>query len=160
MFTVEDVLAEYESNAAPNTGDIVFEENYAIATHQDEIRVAQWIHRTLGGDVVLLAERNEDKKKTPDYLWKGKSWDLKRVSSEKAVDSAIRNGWKQIAENVGGLILEFTGDHAEKGLLVQKMGNRVYRSAKADMDILVIHHSELWLALRYKKKSKGKPPRQ
>ena len=160
MFAVEDVLAEYEGNARPKTGGIFFEDNYISAIHQDEIRMAQWIHRTLGGDIVLLNERNEDKKKTPDYLWKGKCWDLKRVSSEKAVDSAIRNGWKQIAQNAGGLILEFTGDHAEKELLVRKIGNRVYRSAKADVDILVIYRSELWLALRYKIKSKGKPPRQ
>lgn len=97
----EDVLEEYLSTAMPGTDSITYDEGYNIGGHTAEIKTAQWLHDNLGGDIVLLNERNEDKVKTPDYIWRGKRWDLKSVSTEKAANSAVRHGlskYKKIPE--------------------------------------------------------------
>ncbi|MBO4375439.1 MAG: hypothetical protein J5829_10070, partial [Lachnospiraceae bacterium] len=54
-----------------------------------------------------MNEKNLDNVKTPDFLWHDKHWDLKDVSSVKAVDNAVRKGLHQIKDNPGGIILDF-----------------------------------------------------
>ncbi|MBO6146391.1 MAG: hypothetical protein J6O70_02310, partial [Lachnospiraceae bacterium] len=43
----------------------------------------------------------------PDYIWHDHYWELKSLSSSKAVDSALRKAVRQIYDRPGGVILDF-----------------------------------------------------
>lgn len=146
----ENVLEEYRSTATPGRGSITYDEGYDRARHTAEIKTAQWLHDHLGGDIVLLNEVNEDHQKTADYLWRGKLWDLKSTSTEKAANSAIRHGIKQIEKNPGGIILDF-GDAVPVqetlwDIVTKRMG---WYPPNGQYDILVIANGELIAAKRY-----------
>ncbi|WP_311492941.1 hypothetical protein [uncultured Megasphaera sp.] len=83
-------------------GECIYDKDYDVNKNRNEVIMAQWLYKRFGGNIKLLTAVNEQNKKTPDYLWDGKYWDLKSISSEKAADSAIRHGLKQIADNPGG----------------------------------------------------------
>ena len=145
-----DVLDEYVRGKIPGQGTITFDEGYDRALHVNEIKIAQWLHDHLGGDIVLLNEVNEDHQKTADYLWRGKLWDLKSTSTEKAANSAIRHGIKQIEKNPGGIILDF-GDAVPVqetlwDIVTKRMG---WYPPNGQYDILVIANGELIAAKRY-----------
>ena len=103
----ENVLEEYLQTATPGKGTITYDEGYNRTRHADEVKTAQWLHDTLGGDIVLLNEAQGYKILTPDYRWRGKLWDLKSVTTEKAANSAVRHGLKQIQSAPGGVILNY-----------------------------------------------------
>lgn len=145
-----DVLDEYVRSKTPGQGTITFDEGYSRAHHADEIKTAQWLHDTLGGDIVLLQENLGGAKK-PDYIWRGKFWELKNITSDKAADSAVRGALKQIAETPGGVILDCGENEIEISALQAVIDARISRSGKFPVDVLVLHRKELLAALRYKK---------
>lgn len=149
----QDVTSEYLRAAKPNEGAITYDEGYDVKLHQDEIDMAEWLHNTFGGDIQLLKEVNEDKHKTPDYLWRGKMWDLKKLSSEKAANSALRHGLQQIRDNPGGIFLDFQNWSFSLNLLLEVIDKRVkwYRPNEDEkIDILIISDGKLFCAIRYK----------
>ena len=139
-------------NATPGVGSITYDDGYDMARHAPEIKTAQWLHDNLGGDIVLLNEINEDKVKTPDFLWKEKYWELKCISSEKAADSALRSALKQIHENPGGVILDCENNSLSENQLQKILATRLERSGTIDTDVLVLYKGELAKALRHTKK--------
>lgn len=90
----QDVTSEYFQTATQGQGLIIYDEKYDIDSHQEEVKMARWIHNTFGGDIRLLTEINEQMIKTADFLWREKLWDLKTVTTEKAANFAIRKGLK------------------------------------------------------------------
>ena len=52
----EDVLGEYLRTAVPGQGSILYDDGYDLIRHADEVKTAQWLHDTLGGDIVLFNE--------------------------------------------------------------------------------------------------------
>ena len=79
--TPEDVTREYLDHAVPGQGSVTLEDGYRAKGHQDEIDMAEWLHRTFGGDIRLLKESDIKNQKRPDFLWNGKAWELKGTSS-------------------------------------------------------------------------------
>ena len=146
-----DVLEEYQRNAKPGAGTLTYGEGYRISHHAEEIKTAQWLHENLGGDIVLLAEDGGLYEKTPDFLWRGKGWELKTTTTEKSADSALRNALKQILENPGGVIL----DYGDNEVSIQDIGKivirRLERQEKCTADILILNHGKIVRAIRYKK---------
>ena len=146
-----DVLEEYQRNAKPGAGTLTYGEGYRISHHAEEIKTAQWLHENLGGDIVLLAEDGGLYEKTPDFLWRGKGWELKTPTTEKSADSALRNALKQILENPGGVIL----DYGDNEVSIQDIGKivirRLERQEKCTADILILNHGKIVRAIRYKK---------
>ena len=144
------VTAEYIKAAKPGSGSIVLGDGYQKDTHPEEVKIAQWLHDNLGGDVTLLREVNEDKVKTPDYLWNEKLWDLKTISSEKAANSAVRHGFAQIQANPGGIILDLGDlDFSEEKLwsvVDKRMG---WYDTDGNIDILVLSKGKLVSVRRY-----------
>ena len=146
----ENVLEEYRRTATPGQGSITYDEGYNRTLHANEIKTAQWLHDHLGGDIVLLNEANEDHQKTADYLWRGKLWDLKNTSTEKAANSAIRHGIKQIEKNPGGIILDFGDTVPVQEMLWDIVTKRMgWYTTNGRYDILVITNGELVAAKRY-----------
>lgn len=147
----KDVLSEYLENAAPGKGSFVYDDGYKAGKHQDEIKTAQWLHDHLGGDIVLLQESGGLYEKTPDYMWRGKYWELKTTTTEKSADSAVRSAMKQISENPGGIILNY-GNHEISIKQVEAIiRNRLARYEQGAADVLVLKDGELISALRHKK---------
>lgn len=146
----KDVTTEYVRNKYPKQGSIVYDEGYEKDKHIEEINIAQWLHRNLGGDIKLLNESSVDGIKMPDYIWRGKYWELKTTSTEKAANSAIRKGIKQIEENPGGIILNYESDIDMQETL-QVIEKRMKGSKQGDIpvEIMIIQKEKLVAVLRY-----------
>ena len=146
---LQDVLSEYLKNAAPGTGSITYDDGYKKSNHAEEIKTAQWLYENLGGDIVLLDEVNSYKTMTPDYVWNGKMWDLKTVTSEKSANSAVRHGLKQIQKSPGGIILIYGQNRFSVDTLIDVLQIRLAASATQDVDILVLCNDTLIAAQRF-----------
>lgn len=151
-YRIRDVKYLYETQMNPGRGKISYPSGYNFNDHAAEVKMADWLIKNFGGDIEILNEQNLPNKKTPDYLWNGKSWDLKTISTEKAADSAIRHGLKQIKGNSGGLILDFTKDVMDEEKLISIIDRRMSRGFEGTTDILVVFQSMLYLVRRYENK--------
>lgn len=142
------LIREYLETASPNKGTIVVEDGYDQGSHKEEMKFAEWLYQAFGGDIVLRVEANVDCVKSADYLWNGRLWDLKTVSTEKAADSAIRKGLKQIKGNPGGVFL----DYGEIDVSLEKvMGiakERMQRSAASGTDVIIVQNGRVVAILR------------
>lgn len=146
-----DVLPEYLAYASPGVGKIIYESKYKCRRHKEETKIAQWMHDNFGGNIELLKELDTDKKKTPDYLWEGKQWELKTVSSTKAIDSALRSALKQIAEKPGGVILDCSELETRVDELQEAIEYRMQRSGQFSADVIVFRNGKATNVFRYKK---------
>ena len=106
----------------------------------------------MGGDVVLLNEKNLDNVKTPDFLWHDRHWDLKDVSSVKEVDNAVRKGLHQIKDNPSGLILNFGKMDISVNEVKKIVECRLRRGFPSSVDIILISREILVTVFRYKKR--------
>lgn len=146
-----DMTAEYLRTAKPGTGSISYEANYSKGGHADEIMGAQWLHDKLGGDIILLKEADAYQEKRADYLWRGKLWDYKSPTTEKAADDRLRHGMKQIMPNPGGIILDYKRNPFDLETLKTILSNRAKRTGLDEFDIMIVSEGELVVVLRYKK---------
>lgn len=103
-----------------------------------------------------MQEAFECNRKTPDYVWNGKYWELKTLSSARAADSALRTAAKQIQENPGGVILELA-DGIELAELESVLSGRFRRVGIDEVDILIMSQNMLKKVLRYKKQGRCPP---
>lgn len=149
-----DVTSEYLEKSTPGKGNIEFDGGYKEGKHINEIKCANWLVDTFGGDIKLLNESDQISVKTPDYLWNGKLWDLKTTQTEKAADSAIRHGIKQIIDNPGGMILDYGDNDISIDDLRKIISARVSRSQtiyEGGIDIIVKRNGKKVKVFRYKK---------
>ena len=147
----QDVTASYFGYAAPGKGSITKDAGYEEELHAEEVNMAKFLNGKFGGDVQLLKEVNEDKVKTPDFLWNGKMWDLKTVTTEKSADTAVRKGLKQIKENPGGIVLDYRGKNISEEGVRKVIDSRMKRGYEKDTDIMVIFGNDQIKVYRYKK---------
>lgn len=134
-----DVTAEYQKAATPGEGAVTYDEDYDQDQHQQESLVAKWLHDHFGGDIRLLQEANQDGVKTPDFQWKGKLWELKTPTTEKAANSAIRQGLKQIEKDPGGIILDYRGRQIDLELLASVIQKRLqWKPDRPSIDLIII----------------------
>lgn len=134
-----DVTDEYLRSARPGKGEVVYDAGYDMSLHQAEVRFSGWLHDTFGGDIKLLNEINAQKIKTADYLWNHKLWDLKTATTEKAANSAIRHGLKQIRDNPGGIFLDYRGVNIDLNELASVIKKRLqWRKDTYPVDIMII----------------------
>ena len=149
--TAKDVTKKYLDSAKRRMGKVRYERGYHIKGHKAEIEVANQLRDQFGGKIVLLKEANAQGKKTPDYLWRGKQWELKSISTAKAADSAVRSAIKQIGSNPGGIILQ-CDDTINADELKRVVDLRALRKQDFGFDIIALNGSgRLIFARRYKK---------
>lgn len=144
------ITEKYANIKKPSAGRLTYDKDYDIHKNKREIAVAQWLYEHIGGNIKLLTAVNKDNKKTPDYLWNGKYWDLKSISTEKAADSAIRYGLKQIQENPGGLVLQYTGEDADVDKLSNIASGRLRRGYNNPVEVIVLDKSGVLVVLKYR----------
>lgn len=147
-----DVTKEYLDSATPGQGTVTYEEGYKLGGHQDEIAMADWIHRTFGGNIRLLKEAEADSIKRPDYLWNNVLWELKGVHSVSSADKRLQYAIKQIQDAPGGVILD-TVEDIDMTALEKQLTRRFYRpESKIDtLDLMLLSKGTLVKILRYKK---------
>ncbi|WP_288842594.1 hypothetical protein [uncultured Megasphaera sp.] len=131
-------------------GELIYDKDYDVNKNRNEVIMAQWLYKRFGGNIKLLTAVNEQNKKTPDYLWDGKYWDLKSISSEKAADSAIRHGLKQIADNPGGIILNYISEAFDRATLKKIATNRLKRGNISNVQVLIIKNKEIVFEIKKK----------
>lgn len=149
--TVKDVTKKYIDSTKPRMGKVRYENGYRIKGHKTEIEVANQLIDQFGGKIVLLKEANTQGTKTPDYLWRGKQWELKSISTAKAADMAIRSGVKQIKGKPGGVVLQ-CADVVNIDDMVRTVDARALRNIMFDFDVIAMRENgELLFARRYKK---------
>lgn len=147
----QNVTPMYYGTAKPGKGKIAFEEGLDIAGHANEIKVADFLKETFGGDILVQKEVNKNKIKTSDYLWNNKKWELKTLTTENAADSAVRGGLKQISGNTGGLILDYSGRDVNLDELLKVIDGRMRRGFEKDTDIMIKLDEKTVKVYRYKK---------
>ena len=146
----EDVTDEYRQAATPGVGAVTIEAGVNRKASKREIAVANWLYATFGGEITVKKDADKKGILTPDYLWNGKLWDLKTVSTEKAVDSAMRHGLHQIAPNPGGVILDYRSKTINASEVLRIVHNRIsHRSWGGDIDVLILT-DERYSVFRYK----------
>lgn len=152
--SAKDVTKKYIDSAKPRMGKVRYENGYRIKGHKTEIEVANQLRDQFGGKFVLLKEANAQGIKTPDYLWRGKQWELKSISTAKAADMAIRKATKQIAKTPGGVVLQCT-ESINTDELIRIVDNRAVRSVVSTgfgFDVIALEENgSLLFARRYKK---------
>ena len=146
-----DVRAEYTTYSNPGAGKVSFENGYDKAKYPEEVKTAEWLHDNIGGNIRLLNESGVDGVKRADYLWDGKLWDLKSTTTVKAADAAVRKGMKQIAENPGGIILNYGSNHVPVEEVRSVVSDRVKFSGHGKMDVLILMDEQVAGAFRYSK---------
>ena len=152
--SAKDVTKKYIDSAKPRMGKVRYENGYRIKGHKTEIEVANQLRDQFGGKFVLLKEANAQGIKTPDYLWRGKQWELKSISTAKAADMAIRKATKQIAKTPGGVVLQCT-ESINTDDLIRIVDDRAVRSVVSTgfgFDVIALEENgSLLFARRYKK---------
>lgn len=149
-----DVKDLYDRIATPGKGSVSRDNGYNVNTHKAEIEFADWLHSYYGGDIHLLSEVNQNKVPTPDYSWNKKLWDLKSVTTEKAANSAIRKGLKQISSNPGGVILDYGDTDISLEMLQSVIDKRMCWYGGATVDIMVVNKKKVVKVLRYGQRKK------
>lgn len=148
--SAKDVTKKYIDSAKPRMGKVRYENGYRSKKHKEEINDANQIRELFGGKIVLLKESQTPGMKMPDMLWKGKQWEIKSISTEKAADSALRKAIKQIHGNQGGVIFD-VADGIDKQKLIDVLDARATRSKSFNADIIALHNGSVLFVRRYKK---------
>ena len=135
---VIDITKAFIENSSAG-GRIVFEGNYDKRTHSEEIKTAEWLQQSFGGNVVLLSEVKAKDIKTHDCIWDGKDWEFKTVASDKftTIDSRIRKAYAQISDNRGGIVLDFTDSSLTLDEAVEMVKKSSARRMKGGGKIIV-----------------------
>lgn len=146
-----DVTDEYIEKAMPGTGLLTHDAACEDGEHEDELKFAEWVHNTLGGDIHVRKEANQQNVKDPDYMWNGKLWDLKTVSTEKAANTAVQRGIDQIKHNPGGVMLNYNTNHVNLSTLELILDRRMKWYHDITADIMVVSNNEVVKVYRYKR---------
>lgn len=144
------VKAEYEKAATPKHGQFVIQSGYNVSRRRQEVETALLLHNTYGGNIELIHE--DASKKTADYNWRGKLWELKSVSSLTSVDTQLRKAIKQIENNAGGILLDISNYKGGKQDLFDAIHYRLKRSGGMTIDLLLLNNKNIQMAYRYKKR--------
>lgn len=152
--TAKDVTQKYLEGARPRMGKVRYENGYRTKNHKAEIEAANQLRLLFGGKIVLLKEKNTQGAKTPDYLWRGKMWELKTISTAKAADMAIRSAVKQIAAIPGGIVVKCSKS-IDINALIGVVDDRAVRCAnnlEINFDVIALKEDgTLCFVRRYKK---------
>ncbi|MDO4500244.1 MAG: hypothetical protein Q4B60_03105 [Erysipelotrichaceae bacterium] len=143
----------------PGEGRITYDQNYDIKSHKHEIETAKWIVRKFGGHIHLMTEdksKDHEKISNPDYLWRGKWWELKGTKSVSGISKRLEIAISQINNNpifkAGGIIIDVTGTKLNKNDITAVTRRRLSESTKANMIVIIKKEDEVIDVISSKKK--------
>lgn len=134
---ITNIKKEYQKSASPGEGVVSLYNGIDTKRKAEEISDAHWIHRVFGGDITLIDDRGNSK--SADYLWRGKLWERKGFSTTKfsTIDDKIRKADKQISENRGGILLDFSKSPLDLRTIARYVCDSATRRISAPTDIIV-----------------------
>jgi len=138
----KDVTSEYQKSAKPGKGAVTMRAGYKVKGHQSEIKTANWLRDTFGGDVELIPESHISGEKRPDMFWRDQNWEVKEVSSVSAADYAVRKALKQIG-NQGGIIIRCPASGVSVEKAQEVIDHRIQRSSKGKIDVILLQGEKL-----------------
>lgn len=150
---ISDATRLFFNEATPYKGNIDYEKGTILKNKQSEIVVANILHNSLGGDILIRKESKIDGIKTPDYRWLETDWELKSPEGIGGVDGLIRKGIKQIRNNPGGIILDFSNNDYSLADVLEMISYRVSRSGSNSMplNIMIIDNNKIRKILEFDK---------
>ena len=149
----EDVKQEYLKDTSSAKGKTIIEPGVDRKVEKDAINNAETLSKLFGGDIEVLAEVNGQNVKTPDYMWRGRAWEQKTVSTARAVDSAIRKALHQIEKNPGGIVLDISNNKDNLNEIYKAIAARIHRrSFDNPIDIILIENKKIVSVIRHKKR--------
>ena len=77
---------------------------------------------------------------------------MKTPSGINSVDGLVHKGLKQIADNSGGIILDVRGIDASFNDVLGKATERIRRSARDSLDLMIVNKNDLVHVYRYNKR--------
>lgn len=128
---LDNIKSEYLKNNDAMVGSIVAQDDYyGKNDHTNELECARWLIKKFGGIVVLLSESRLRNKKTPDFLWDGKFWDLKTPtgSGKRTIDNQFDKIKYQIGEQPGGMVLDCSHLAFDIDDIIEKTSKRIILS--------------------------------
>ena len=148
-----DITDAYLSSAKPGTGSVSHDPDYEFSKRtKNERAIADWIVKTLGGDIKLLAESKTDGVRTPDYLWRGAHWELKSPTTSKAAKSAAHHALTQIVGNPGGIIFNYGTNAFDMAEVLRHVESQTHRNGlSCDFDLMIIQNDSLLKVYHHKK---------
>lgn len=129
-----DITDETLKNATPNIGKVINRKyfvdkngtkyivdgkNVEFNPSEEEIRMANWLKETFGGNIYLNPKVNyPENVATSDYLWNNEFWDLKvigkkAISETRAVDNVIKKAKKQ----TNNFVLDITNNKLKRNMI-------------------------------------------
>lgn len=145
-----EVQDEYEATATPREGTITRDDDYQEDNHKEEIDFAEWLHNKYGGDIHIQQEHTG--KEYPDYVWRGKLWELKSPKSQDGTNSALRKGYNQISANPGGVVINYGDYDIDLDFILSAIVKRMQWYRGDTMDIMLVHRGVVLKILRYEKR--------
>ena len=145
-----EVQDEYEATATPREGTITRDDDYQEDNHKEEIDFAEWLHNKYGGDIHIQQEHTG--KEYPDYVWRGKLWELKSPKSQDGTNSALRKGYNQISANPGGVMINYGDYDIDLDFILSAIVKRMQWYRGDTMDIMLVHRGVVLKILRYEKR--------
>lgn len=149
----EDVTKEYLRDARPGEGRLTVEDGVLDReTGPKETEIARKLLDTFGGDITVLMETNEGK--TPDYVWKGKYWELKEPKTPNAINKRVKKALQQIESNQGGVVLNLTGTGSTIPAreVDYQLGKRMETSLHSGtVDVVIMRDGEIEKISRFSK---------
>ncbi len=151
----ENIKAEYFRTAKGTNGRTKIEEGVNSRNEKKAIENAEVLNKFFGDEIVVLKDINEEKIKTPDYLWRGRFWEQKSISTAKAADSATRSALSKFEGRegkVGGIIYDITSNEASIEEICQVIQSRMDRAKEPlPVDLIFIKDKKIAYIFRYKK---------
>lgn len=149
----EDVKEEYFKNISKGLGKTTIQPNVRRKNEKWAIENAEILSEFFGEEIIILEESNIPNKPNPDYLWRGKYWDQKKVSTVKALDTAVRTGMNQIIENPGGIVIDISDVDGTLNDIYNKIACRIgRRKYDNSIDIILIENNRIVSIIRHKKR--------
>ena len=137
MPIVSNITNEYYTNKGMEP--VVFiPADYDLTKHKEEISIAKFLSKEFNIYIELLTEINEDKIKTPDFIFNDKYWEIKNVSSANSIDKRVKIAIQQIIKNVGGIVLVIDRSDLDISTIKEIVFHRIDRTKIERIDIIFI----------------------
>lgn len=129
-----NVRREYLDSATPGKGTVTASAEASPHT----IKLAEWLHKTLGGDVKVAMD---------GFKWRGKSWRIVAPDKVSSIEAAIKDSLSG-----DGVVIDLSGITPSEQLKALEAANKaIAKGITKDTDVLVKIGDRLSSLVRYKK---------
>lgn len=129
-----NVRRDYLDAATPGKGTVTASAEASAHTS----KLAEWIHKTLGGDIKATSN---------GFEWRGKTWRIVAPGKASDIEAAIKDSLSG-----DGIVIDLTGVAPSEQLKALEVANRALaEGATRDTDVIVKIGDRLSSLVRYKK---------